>query len=118
MTLPLTPDAIRGAYDFLRSTRPFDRWGLPDAEAILFDVCNLKWKRGYFQSFRGGRRHKLSVSKACVGSPLGLLMVVGHEMVHLKQRIDGKDWVTHGPVFKRYANQICRYHGFDIKEFM
>ena len=32
MTLRLTPDMLAAAYDFLRTTVPFSRWRLPEAD--------------------------------------------------------------------------------------
>lgn len=118
MSLKLTPEILTAGYEFLCATQPFDKWGLPPSDSIIFEVCNLKWKRGYFQSFRGGKRHKISVSAACVGYSHGVLAILGHEMIHLKQRIDGKDWGSHGTIFLGFAKRVCFHHGYDLKEFV
>src|SRR6185312_3296203 len=38
MSLRLTPDMLAAAYDFLRTTEPFRRWSLPEADDVGFAV--------------------------------------------------------------------------------
>ena len=114
--LHLTPEMLEGAYEYLRTTPPFRRWKLPPGDDIVFqvhqkctatDAVALHW-------FDKGHHH-LAVSNTRVGHTLSLMEAMAHEMVHIQCHNLTK--ASHGSVFKRYAAQVCKYHGFDPKAF-
>ena len=114
MTLPINPDILRAAYDFLAETRPFKRWNLPPGEDIRFRVV----KSGDACGWYSGRdnRHVIAVSDKYVFGTESLLMTMAHEMAHLHQSLTGMG-ITHGPAFKKLAERICKIHGFKKVEF-
>lgn len=120
MTLPLTPDVLAAAYDFLAVTEPFCRWNLPDSEDVKFIVAR---SRKDFARYRwDGKQHTIAVSRASVAYSATLLEKVGHEMIHLHLEETGmesrsNDPNTHNMAFRKRAAQVCKLHGFDPKAF-
>lgn len=113
--IPLKPEHCAAAYDFLRAFPPFDKWRLPPAEAVEFRVKHLQDTYG---EYRCEGRHVLTVSSALVSLPMTLIRVVAHEMVHLKQNMDGEETKSqHNAAFRRHAAKIAKLHGLDPKEF-
>ncbi len=45
------------------------------------------------------------------------MTVVAHEMCHMRLWQRKKLHTHHGKDFQRLAKQVCRFHGFDPKEF-
>ncbi|MBO4228061.1 SprT-like domain-containing protein [Bradyrhizobium neotropicale] len=120
MTLRLTPKTLEAAYDYLRTTPPFDRWGLPPGGDVKFVVS--KSIRDYAAYRWDGRRHTISLSAKGIGHSATLLLYVAHEMVHMyleekgwETRTGGPD--THNAAFRKFALQVCKAHGFDPKAF-
>lgn len=119
MTLPLTPQMLAAAYDFLSVTPPFDKWNLPPSEEIAFKVSRAK---KWFARYRwNGNRHTIEISANAVAYSDTLLKKLSHEMIHLHleelnmDRRGGPD--THTGAFRCLAEDVCRTHGFDPKEF-
>jgi len=52
--LTLTPEMLEGAYEYLRVSPPFSRWGLPHADHVMFRVLGAKDRFGHFR----GRHRK------------------------------------------------------------
>jgi hypothetical protein len=116
MTLPLTPEMLRAAYDYLNTTPPFSRWNLPDGEDVVFHVVRDRAVRGWYQ-WRDDKHH-IAVSSRNIGYTSGLMDVMAHEMVHLHERHCGAcGSAEHSAAFHRWAGQVCRIHGFDPKAF-
>ena len=116
MTLPLTPDMLHGAYEYLRTTPPFKGWRLPDADEVEFNITTSKDTMGSHQTYTADNSHIVSVSGTLVGHSLTLLVTVAHEMVHMRQwRLRKR--CDHGPEFVRLAARVCKYHGFDPRGF-
>ncbi len=115
MSLPNTPEMLEAAYDFLRATPPFKRWGLPSGSEVKFGVMQKAWIRGDHEMTTGGR-HIIRVSSINTGCTDALLRVLAHEMIHVACA-DRCVKTTHGAVFKTRALLVCRYHGFDPKMF-
>lgn len=114
----LTPDILRGAYDFLRLTRPFKRWNLPPAEGIKFVVGRRTDAAGEHTSYVNGE-HAIMISEACVGHLDKTLEVMAHEMIHVYQVMRKTNTRSvHNAEFRRLAAQVCREHGFDPKAFI
>lgn len=110
--LPLTPDALRAAYDYLCETPPFRRWNLPDSDDVRFLVVRDPTLRGWYRYQEA--RHVIAISRRCIGHTANLIATMAHEMIHLHEqnaRACGRG--EHSAAFKRWAAQVCRAHGFD-----
>lgn len=117
MTLPLSPETLRAAYDFLSTTPPFSKWNLPDSDDVAFKVIRDPSLRGYYIFEKN--KHRIFVSSATIGHTASLVMLMAHEMIHLHERdvkIDRLD-VEHSLAFRKLAAIVCKYHGFDPKLF-
>lgn len=119
MALPLTPETLAAAYDYLATTPPFNKWSLPDSEDVKFIVA--KFRDDFAQYRWDGKQHTISVSTNAIGHTATLMEKMAHEMVHLhledsemESRGTNK---THGIWFRKFAAQACKVHGFDPKAF-
>lgn len=119
MTLPITPEMMAAAYDFLSMTPPFDKWSLPPSEDIAFKVSRSRSRFGCYQW--DGSRHKISVSANSVAYSATLMVTLSHEMIHLHLEELGMDGRgnsnTHSGAFRNLAEEVCKIHGFDPKAF-
>jgi len=119
LTLPLSPEMLAAAYDFLSVTPPFDKWNLPPSEDIGFKVSR---SRAWFGQYRwDGNRHTIAISANSVAYAGTLMATMGHEMIHLHLEELGMDDRggpnTHNGAFRRLAEEVCKVHGFDPKAF-
>lgn len=119
MTLRLTPDMIEGAYTYLKTTPPFDKWRLPDPDDIEFSVLTTPHIHGHFRGGKDGSAHEIGVSASCVGHTYTLLQAVAHECVHLYQALKKTETANtqHNAEFRKLSRRICNIHGFDHKSF-
>lgn len=116
MSLHLTPDVLKHAYEYLCATRPFSGWNMPDADSIKFLVTNTKSYGGYCLTHSIGD-HEIGISRAYVGRTESLMVYMAHEMIHVY--LDG--WGVkshHGAPFHKAAKRVCQHHGFDLKRFV
>lgn len=119
MTLPLTPKTLEAAYEYLRTTPPFAGWSLPEGDEVKFRVGKF---RGKFAAYQwDGKQHTITVSGAATGHTQTLLEVMSHEMIHLhledsEMESRGNE-ATHNVWFRKFAVQVCKVHGFDVKAF-
>lgn len=116
MTLPLTPETLQAAYDYLKTTPPFNRWNLPDGEDVRFKVMRSRDVRGWY--WTEGERHWIGISSHCIGRTDSLMSTMSHEMLHLHERqtcIETK--AQHSRAFSKLAARVCGIHGFDAKLF-
>lgn len=120
MTLPLTRETLEACYEFLKTTKPFLAWNLPDGEDVKFTVCKMS---DTFAQYRwDGRRHTISVSSNAVGHTATLIRAMSHELIHLHLEATGMESRggtknTHNAAFRKFAAQVCKLHGFDPKAF-
>ena len=117
--LPLTPEVLAAAYDYLASTAPFNRWNLPDSDDITFRVVK---SRKMFAQYVYDGTHTIEGSSGTVGHTATLLESMGHEMVHVHLRQTGMESRSHNPnvhnlPFRKLAARVCAVHGFDLKAF-
>ena len=118
MRLKLTPQNIEDAYNYLKNTAPFNKWGLPDADDLEFRVVYAPKSFGHLEISNSKKLPIIAVSAAHVKDTLNLLGTIAHETVHLKRFMDdGKRGMNHGPKFKALAKVVCRVHGWDHKHF-
>lgn len=123
----ITPETCRAAYEFFRTTLPYRRWKLPDADSVEFKITKSADKYGSvdYPSRKGFKiRPIMEVSDHLCYCTDVLLRTVAHEMVHLRQfQLDGWTVVEkgkeygHGPDFQAMAKLICRRHGFNLETF-
>lgn len=121
MALQLTPAVIAGAYEFLRLTPPFRAWKLPPAGEVEFVVCRHRMQLGYHRGIRRKvRSHEIGISENCVGHTNTLLKTMAHEMIHQHQQRARTETsgAEHNAEFIRLARRVCRFHGWDEKEFV
>lgn len=62
------------------------------------------------------------MSAKAIGQTQTLMQYTAHEMVHLHlqatvQESKSNSMHVHNAAFRRYAGQVCRKHGFDLKAF-
>ena len=108
----LTPHLLESTYDFLRSTKPFSGWGLPEADEVEFHIT-----RHYDQMADCGisddGNHCIRVSERRVAHTLTLVVTMAHEMVHLYLDLIGDRGADHGVEFRKKWKCVCSHHGFD-----
>ena len=116
MTLPLSPDILRAAYDYLSTTSPFTRWNLPDSDDVKFIVMRDRNLCGWHEIDR--KKHTIAISSHFVGRSLSLIETMAHEMIHVHQVNSGMSTGgEHNRAFKKLAARVCKIHGFDVKVF-
>lgn len=117
MSLPLTCDTLRAAYNYLNETPPFNKWNLPDGDDVDFQIIRSKTTAGWHKITNG--KDIIAASSYVIGRTQSLLELMAHEMVHLHQRSIGTETsgVTHNRAFWAMSAQVCKYHGFDPKLF-
>lgn len=119
MSLPLTPEILAAAYDYLRTTPPYSRWNLPDSEDVKFRVGKF---RDTFANYQwDGKQHTVTMSVAAIGHTRTLFETMAHEMIHMHLEEQGLESrgtkATHNVAFRKFAAQVCKFHGFDVKAF-
>lgn len=114
MTLPLSPEMVEAAYEFLLKTPPFRRWRLPPSDDVVFHVTAHRSQMGAYET--SGKDHSMFISARMVGHTDTLIRVVAHEMAHMRQQAMGDRSLAHNANFFRLTARISKYHGFDPKE--
>lgn len=116
MSLTLTTDTLRAAYNYLCETKPYCDWNLPDGDDVRFRIIRDPTRFGKYQMVNG--KHVISISIVSVGMTATLMEKMGHEMIHLHdENAEICSRNEHGVAFKRFAQQACRVHGWDVKAF-
>lgn len=120
MTLPLSAEMLEACYDFLCTAPPLSRWNMPPGEDVKFTVGKALDSFAHYQW--DGSRHTITVSANAVAHTITLIEAVAHECIHLHLWATDQESKDSGPrhhnaAFKRYAAQVCKYHGFDPKAF-
>jgi SprT-like family protein len=120
--LALTPEMLESAYEYLRVSPPFCRWGLPEADQVMFRVMSTRDRFGHFR----GRHRKargddgfseIAISAGLVRTTDALIATMAHEMIHLYQDETGTARGHHNPKFRKLAKRVCAIHGFDPENF-
>jgi hypothetical protein len=117
MSLVLTPELCRAGYEFLRATRPFNRWKLPPGDEVHFKIGRDKNTRGWIVCEPG--KATITVSSNCISQTVPLLALLAHEMVHLYQHTNHTYTSSeHNAEFWQLADRVCKHHReFDRKLF-
>jgi hypothetical protein len=114
--LKLAARHVRAAYGFYRALPPFNRWRLPPASKIRFGTYSSGREYGRYE-YDG--RHHIKVSRRNVRHFHALAVTMAHEIIHLKQQLDGSDDKSqHNREFVRLAKLVCRVLGFDSVGFV
>ena len=119
MTLPLTPQILAAAYEYLRSTTPFKSWKLPLADEVEFAVTRHRDRDGDHSTYLRTDEHIIRVSTYWVKTTDALMQVIAHEMIHMRQirtRINPRR--THDAAFCRTAARVCKAHGWKAHPFI
>lgn len=123
----LTPEILESAYEFLRTTPPFKRWKLPDADAVEFVVGAHKEHEGYYEyqfDSHGLSHHRITIYQPGVRTTDEMLPAMAHEMVHLHQL--ESEWRKtkrvrsrhHGKKFLQLLQQVKRAHGWPMARLL
>lgn len=117
MTIPLTPETLAAAWDYICTTPPFSEWNLPHSEDICFRV--IRTKRVYGQLSFHGKHYTIDVSEARCGRHESILSTLAHEAVHMFQHsscfMNARNY--HDKAFWALADEVCSTHNFDRKLF-
>lgn len=118
MGVHLTPRILEHGYELLRAAPPFERWGLPPADQVVFRVMGTDDYMGLWV-FDGGH-HQISLSARRISLVDTMLSVMAHEMLHAYQHLTRTDSprVQHNAAFRKMAAKICALHGWDEKAFI
>lgn len=115
--MTLTKPMLRAVYTMLLAMPPFNRWRIPPADEVKFDIISRRHKCYADYEFVDGLTHHIRVSRRTNTLPL-LVAKMAHEMGHLRQDSNGptpvvKPHFGHGPDFQLIADRICSQLGFD-----
>ncbi|WP_029581920.1 hypothetical protein [Bradyrhizobium sp. URHD0069] len=119
MTLPLNAEMLAAAYEYLRTTPPFNKWNLPDHEDIKFRTSRRPREAGRYE-WDGD--HHIVASIHGIAYTESLMRFMSHEMVHLHLQIMGweskaRSEEVHNAAFRKFSALVCKHHGFDPKAF-
>jgi len=117
MPLRITPDVIRNAYEYLRSTRPFNSWKLPHADKIQIRTVLAHDKLGEWRF--DNKHHCISINDKYISTSFSLLTTLAHEMIHMAQYVLKTETSNseHNKDFFKKVKTVARHHGFDSKWF-
>jgi len=121
--LHITPDLLESAYTYLRTSKPFASWSLPDPDSLVFRVLGARDRFGHFRGRfrRSGDEEdysEIAISAALVKSTDMLMATMAHEMIHLYQDETGTcSRGQHNTEFRRLAKRVCHIHGFNEEDF-
>lgn len=118
--LHLTRPLLRATYEYLRETKPFVDWNLPEGDDVAFRVMKNKKLLGLFQVWDDEPNLRIKISEYTVGHTVTLMATMAHEMVHLFMHLTEQDLYEpdHGPTFAALGKLVCDEHGFDPKLFV
>lgn len=118
MSLHLTPMMLEASYELLRTTPPFNKWKLPEADDVEFHVHRVPGCYGDLRINHASKTYIIRMSFKHLRDVTHMLATMAHEMCHMRQHLlEPNRPVAHGPKFKRLAAQVCRHHGFDAATF-
>lgn len=113
--MKVTPEIAEAMYNLLRSMRPFSKWNLPDSDQVGFHINGLKGEMGSHLYHTDA--HHIRLSQRHVRDFESLSTTVAHEVIHMKQLMDGKKR-DHGNYFKQHAFQVCEEMVWHMKNIL
>ncbi len=109
MPIPLTPEMLHHAYEYLRCQKPFSGWRLPPASTVKFSVKKHRDRFAHHQLINGV--HHIVFSSRFVGRHSMVLATMAHEMIHVYHEVSCENPTNpHGKTFQRFADRICKIH--------
>ena len=112
--IPITPETVRGTYEYLLLMPPFNRWKMLAAEDLTFLVVAYTGEYAQFHP----ERMEIRVSTANVGKQPTLLKKMAHEMIHVHEFAVNRWSRKHDMAFFfRCRDQVCKYMDFDPRDF-
>jgi predicted metal-dependent hydrolase len=108
MAITITKEVLRTTYELLALTRPFNKWGLPSSNEIIFKVLRTTERRGDYHKDSKGR-HVIRVSQGACHTLHAVVLTVAHEMCHVKDETRA----DHGWRFNQLADRVCKWHHLD-----
>jgi hypothetical protein len=119
MTLPLTPQVLAAAYDYLRATAPFKSWKLPESDAVEFSVTRHRDRSADHTTYCRSTDHIIRVSAYYTKTTADLMECIAHEMIHAHQvRIKTETKQEHNTAFARLNRAVARIHGWPVETFV
>lgn len=116
MALILNKHILAAAYNYLANTQPFYKWNLPEADDVRFVVTRTRHRDGEYLYY--ARQHFIYISSAGHGHTNTLMKTMAHEMIHVhEQHAKACGRGEHSAAFGRWAEQVCKVHGWDVKSF-
>ena len=117
MSIQISIETVEATYELLRTTEPFKRWKLPEADDISFRISRDNNNRGEFHVDAKGIPW-ITANQKYHSTLDELLKTVAHEMCHLVEyRAGARNDVQHGYIFNDLANIVCKRHSFDRGAF-
>lgn len=118
MSLPITPERLASVYGMLRAWPPFNCWRLPPPEEVKFRVAQTK--RYDAAWWIVGSKHHIEISSKRNGHLATLCAAMGHEMIHLYQRIAKLETpnTEHNADFVKKGKLLCARFGWDPQQFI
>ena len=117
MTVPITPEILAAAWDYICTTPPLCDWNLPASDDITFRV--IKTRKVFGQISMRRKRYVIEVSESRCGRHDVILSTLCHEAAHLHTHsacfMNPRN--VHDAAFWALADQICDVHEFDRKNF-
>lgn len=119
MALPLTPQIVAAAYEYLRACPPFKAWKLPPADEVEFCVTRHRDREGDHTTYCRTLEHIIRVSAYHIKTTQDLMDCVAHELIHARQTRTktATPKRQHNAEFNRINRRVCRYHGWPVEEF-
>ncbi len=117
--MQITPEMMRGAYEYLRQTPPFNQWKLPPGREVKFFVMKTKRYQALYSRYRHTNQHLIEVSGTRCSHTITLINLISHEMIHMYQALKGTEppVAQHNAEYYELTKLVCEEHGFDPKNF-
>lgn len=116
MAVVVTANRAQAIYDCLRHFVPYTRMKLPPGDEVAFHITRHNTHLAHYtcERYKPGT-HEIIVSDYWAWTIEQLVKVIGHEMIHMDQRIRKTDSlkVDHNREFQRIERKIARAMGWE-----
>jgi hypothetical protein len=116
--MKLTPVILKEIYEVLSICEPFDKWNMPYADEIKFEVTqDMDCMGTYLYDDGSDFEHTITISAARCGHLDTVIRTMAHEMIHCSRHGTVTDaWLKHDKTFRNRAKKVSQAMGFDEKE--
>jgi len=116
--MKLTPVILKEIYEVLSICEPFDKWNMPYADEIKFEVTqDMDCMGTYLYDDGSDFEHTITISAARCGHLDTVIRTMAHEMIHCSRHGTVTDaWLKHDKTFRNRARLVSQAMGFDEKE--